>query len=422
MSFFVELVGKPVVDADGHSLGKLIDLIVCPSEPLPVVAAGVISGRPSPRLVPWANLTRENGRYRLTRPPGELEAYEPGPQDLRIGENLLDRQIVDLNDFRVVRVNDLRFIAIDGRLCLVGVDAGLRGLLRRIGIEGLVERLAGGLRLPLRSQLIGWRDVETPDPGPGPIRLKVPHEKIARLHPADIASLVSQMDPVERRDVFARLDVETAAETLPEVEPGVQLEILKTLDDERAADILEEMEPDEAADLLGDLPEGRQEELLDAMEDEEAAEVKELLEYPDLCAGGLMTNSFVALPEGLTIGEALEKVRVEAAEVEQVYYVYVMDDDERVLGVVSLRQLILADAATPLAGVMERNIRVIDVWASVEDVSQTMAKYGLFCVPVVDEEERMQGVVTFDDVIDLLRDDDWRLRPGRSHAATSSAD
>jgi magnesium transporter len=422
MSFFIELVRKPVLDPDGSYVGKLTDLIVTPSDPVPVVTAGVVATRREPRLVPWEELQPEARGYRLRRPLGSLPDYVTGPQDLRIGETILDRQIYDLNGARVVRVNDLRFAESRGRLCLVGVDAGLRGLLRRAGLERLAERAAGALRLSLHSQLIGWQDVETPDPTAGAIRLKVPYERIARLHPAEIASLLSQMDPAERRILINQLDVETAAEALPEVEPEMQVEIIQTLGDERAADILEAMEPDEAADLLGDLPEARKEELLDRMEEEEAAEVEELLEYDDLCAGGLMTNAFVAVPEGITIGHALELVREQAMDVDQVYYVYVLDPEERVAGVVSLRELLIGDPSGRIDEVMRTRIRVIDADASADDVRQTIAKYGLLSVPVVDNEEKLLGVVTIDDVLDLVIPAEWRLRPSRSHTVAAPHD
>src|SRR4051794_504241 len=424
MSYFIELVRKPVYNPDGSPVGKLADLVVTRSEPLPVVSAGVVTTRRGTRMIPWSALQRQPNAYRLAAPLDTLPAYEPGDGDFRVHETLMDRQIVDLNDARIVRVNDVRFAEFDDQFCLVGVDAGLRGLLRSAGLEGIAERVADALRLPLHSELIGWHQIDTDNPvdSSGRVRLNVTRDKIARLHPAEIASLLSQASPAEREEIMSKIDVETAADALPEVEPEVQVAIIQSLEDERAADILEAMEPDEAADLLGDLPEHRKEDLLEQMEDEEAAEVEELLEYDDLVAGGLMTNAYVAVPEGLTVAQALERLRREAAEGEHVHYVYVCDEEERLVGVASLRELLIADPAAAMDEIMETRVRVVDAEASAEDVRQTMAKYGLLSVPVVDEEQRLLGVVTIDDVLDLIIPPEWRLRPSRSHAVASAND
>jgi Mg/Co/Ni transporter MgtE len=343
-----------------------------------------------------------------------VATYSLREGDLLLRRDVLDQQIVDIQDYRLVRVNDLGFTPSNGQLRLVCVDAGTRGLLRRLGLETMGSLLARLLRLTLHTHFIGWNEVEPLESSGGKIRLKVPVGKLARLHPADIAHIVNQMDPAERTEVFEALDLETAADALAEVEPEVQVSIIESLDEGLATDILEEMEPDEAADLLGDLSPEKAEDLLEDMDEEEAADVKELLAYDEETAGGLMTPEFVAVHSALTAEQVIEQIRRAGEEAEILYYLYVLDEEERLAGVFSLRELLLAASGTTVREFMDPDVIKVMTSDTLEQVAQAIAHYDLLAVPVVNEENQLQGIVTVDDVIEQMAPGDWKRRLPRA--------
>jgi Mg2+ transporter MgtE len=296
---------------------------------------------------------------------------------------------------------------------VVGVDASLRATLRRLGsLSRPFEAAARLIHRPLRSNLIAWDDVQTLEPGTagGRIRLKVSHDKIARLHPADIADIVEQLSPQQGAEVIEALDTETAADAMAEAEPEVQVQIMQQLDDETATDILEEMEPDEAADLLDDLPDVRSDELLEQMEPEEAEDVKELMAYDEDTAGGLMTTEFVAIKANLTCEETINRLRELAPKAETIYYVYVVDEEDRLVGVLSLRDLVIAPPETHISDIMVHNVIHVYVEDHADEVAQVIGRYNLLAVPVVGADERLLGIITVDDTMERLLPPERRRR------------
>jgi Mg2+ transporter MgtE len=320
---------------------------------------------------------------------------------------------VDVQGYRVVRVNDIRIARSGERFCVVGVDAGLRALVRRTGLGAPVEAVARLIGRPLHSNLLSWEVVETLEPdsaGGGRIRLKVPHEKIARMHPADIADIVEQLDPQQRAEVIHALDIETAADTIEEMEDEEAAAVMEAMEEERAADILEEMEPDDAADILADLSEARTEELLEHMEPEEAADVKELLAYGEETAGGLMTTEYVAVQASMTADGTIQRLRELAPQAETAYYVYVVDSDERLVGVISLRDLIVAKPDERIETFMVPNVRYVHTADHADEVARVLTHYNLLALPVIDDESRLAGIVTVDDMMERLVPQDRRRR------------
>ncbi len=209
---------------------------------------------------------------------------------------------------------------------------------------------------------------------------------------------------------MASLDDEAAADAMEEMEPETQVEVLEDLAPERAADILEEMSPDDAADLVADLSETSREEILALMEREEAAEVKELLAYPEDTAGGIMTTEYVAVPANLSAAQTIDRLRELEPDAETIYYVYVTDDDGRLVGVLSLRDLIVARPSTPISEVMHPEPVTVQALADEDEVAQVVARYNLLAVPVVDDDGRMLGIVTVDDAIDTVLPEAWKRR------------
>ena len=405
MVFLSEFLGAEVVDVEQRRVGRVRDVTATVIEPYPVVTGIVISRRRQETL-PWSAVRTFAGREVALR-PGPAGAAKAGvnPQDIWLGRDVLDKQVIDTDGRRVVRVNDLQLVESGGKMLLVGADIGVRGLLRRLGLEGFGKSIWRLFRRDLPMVLVSW-DVVQPlegEPGPGDaVRLRIPGRRISKLHPADIADIVEELSQRERSAIFAQLSDEVAAETLEELEPEDQRSVIENMDAERASEILEEMGPDEAADLLADLSEDRARQILDLMETSDAEEVRELLSFPEDTAGGLMTTEYVSVSVGLTAQECIEALRVLEPEAEHVYYVYVIDDEEHLNGVLSLRDLIVAKPETPIASFVRRDIVTVDLDANRDEVAAVMSKYNLMALPVVDGEHRLRGIITVDDALESV--------------------
>jgi len=403
--YLSELLGRPVLEPSGEHVGVIRDVAARQSGRLPVVTGMLVRGRHGETWVHVGDVSTSANWAGLRAPLNDLTPYTPSDQDVWLQRDVLDKQIVDVQDYRVVRASDVRLAEYAEGQCVVGVDASLRAVLRRAGIARPIEALARFMGRPLHSNVIAWDDVETLEAsgaGGGRIRLKIPHEKIARLHPADIADIVEQLNPQQRTEVIEALDVETAADTIEEMEDKEAAEVIEQLEDEKAADILEEMEPDDAADVLGDLPEERSEELLGHMEPEEAADVKELLAYEEETAGGLMTTELISVQAELTAQSTIEHLRELAPEAQSVYYVYVVDGEGRLVGVLSLRDLIVADPSSKIGDIMVRNVRSVAAHEHADEIAHVFGRYNLLALPVVDDDGRLVGIVTVDDMMEHL--------------------
>jgi len=292
----------------------------------------------------------------------------------------------------------------------VAVDVGAAGLLRRLGVEGGARVVAGGLRRRMPERYIDWEDVDPVETSIASIKLRVPHAGLSELHPADLATIIDQLAPRDRAGVLASLDDEAAADAIEEMEPDTQVEVLEGLAPERAADILEEMSPDDAADLVADLDQVTRDEILAHMEPDEVEEVQELLSYPEDSAGGMMTTEYIALEEHLTAAEAIDRLRELEPDAETIYYIYVTDEADRLRGVLSLRDLIVAQPDTEIRSVMNREPVTVAVLADQDEVAEVVARYNLLAVPIIDDEQRLVGIVTVDDAIDTVIPSAWKRR------------
>lgn len=401
--FISDVFRKPVLDQTGEEIGRLKDLTVGLGDPFPAVTTLVIQSRKQTFLINWNQVNLFNKRVisaNVLRK--DLQTADPAPADVLICRDLLDKQIVDINGAKLVRVNDLRLGDVSGKMCLIAVDIGLRGILRRLGIEAQGERFLTLFRYRMPNTLIGWHYLQPVEPKLSRLTLTISRQKASKLHPADLAEIISEVSQKERSAIFGTLDVETAAEALHELEPSVQADIIDDMSKEKASDILEQMPPDEAADVLGDLPENKAKELIGLMEKEEAQEVRELLEHEEDTAGGLMTTEYIAFPPDMTVEDAIRELRLEAPDVETVYYLYILDDGERLLGVVTLKDLILARPETLIQDIMRSPVKTLSIDAAQQDVAEFISKYNLIAAPVVDENSVLRGIVTVDDVVDFL--------------------
>ena len=414
MLYLSQAIGRPVRDRNDEPIGKVADLIVALGNRYPPVTGLVVETDRRRIYLPWTSVEylHASGAKLGTRTI-DIDKFRQRADEILLRADLMDKQIVDIDGRKVVRVNDLRLDEIDGQLHLVAVDVGAAGLLRRLGVEGGFRVLARNLRVPVPERYIDWEDVDPVETSVASIKLRVPHQGLAELHPADLATILDQLAPRDRAGILASLDDEAVADAIEEMEPDAQVEVLEDLTPERAADILEEMSPDDAADLVADLDEVTRDRILAHMESAEKAEVQELLGYPEDSAGGIMTTEFVAVPEHLTAAETIDRLRELEPDAETIYYVYVTDDDDRLVGVLSLRDLIVAAPGAQIAEVMIREPVAVAILADRDDVAEIVARYNLLAVPVVDEEDRLVGIVTVDDVVEAVVPDSRKRRPVR---------
>ncbi len=408
MPFLSQVLGRPTVDADGARVGILRDLLIATDIPYPPLNAIVVSDRGHLHAIPWLHVASVTPRGAVLRSRVRLESF-PAPTDdmIWLGRDLLDKQIVDTHGVKLVRVNDLSLTPINGDLRLAGVDNSVAGLARRLGIEWLARLVARA-----RPRLIDWEQVDI-GPAVDEIRLKVPFQRLRRMPPADIGAVISQMSPGEAADVLEALDDEIAADALAELTDEHQAAVVKAMEPEEAADVLEEMAPDEAADILGDIHEERASELMRLMEPHTAQEVRSLLIYEDDTAGGLMNNRLFAVAEMETAGRVVEDLRRAAPPEDEIYYLYVVDSGGRLRGVLSLRDLVVAQPETLIADCMREDVAFVRLDDSKEEVARRLIHYNLLAVPVVDQHGHLKGMVTVDDVIDLVTPRAWQNQPRR---------
>lgn len=412
--FVSDLLKNPVIDRAGEKIGRITDIVIEIGGLYPKVTGFEVGSFTKKYVINHQTVDVINKRIlSLKFLQDDVYRRELKENEIYLQKDLLDKQIVDTHGCKVVRINDLKLANFEGDIRLVAVDIGLKGLLRRLGVESPVTRLAGMFGNEISENIISWDYLEPLETELSRIKLTVPHEKVSRLHPADIADIMSQLNVKEQVAIIKSLDNETAAEALGEVEPELQAAIMETLEGEHASDILEEMAADEAADLLGELSEEKARELLDLMDEAEAEEVQELLEYDEETAGGLMTTEFIALPAFLDVDQTINQLRELAPEAETIYYLYVVNNSEQLVGVVSLRDLIISPPQTLLEEIMITKIISVSADLPQRQVADAIAKYNLLAVPVVDQEKKLIGIVTVDDVIDLVYPSGKRGKPSR---------
>ena len=403
-----ELLGAPVTDAAGRRCGRVREVALAPQEDRVRVSVLIVKTRAGDRILPLQAVASIDGGVRAATSIADWGACNGSEGLFLLERDLLDQQVIDVHGRKVVRVNDvdLNHEIVGNRAVLkVGaVDVGVRGAIRRL-LKGVVP--LGALRLLLNQippRSIPWDFVDLIETDPARrVKLKISHERLARLHPADIADIVEELAPNEREAVFETLDEEVAAGALEEVQPKVQKAIVESLDSNRAAEIVEEMQPDAAADLLADLPEEKTEKILEEMAPEEREEVSGLLEFKEDSAAGRMTTEFIALPVAAVAQDAVDAVRHFEGGVETVSTIFLVDSHQTLAGTVPLAKLVLATPTTPLLALTQEPLISCRAEASDKEVAELFDKYNLLTLPVIDDANKLTGVITSDDVISLLR-------------------
>jgi magnesium transporter len=409
MLFLTSIVDRPVEGKTGELIGKIDDLIVRIGEDrYPPIAGLVVKDGRRRFFVPATHLQTLNGAARLASSTVDLQTFTRRAGEVLLRRDVLDHQLIDIEGRRIVRVNDVQLTPIEGVYRVIGVDISPHALLRRLGPRALAGRIVG-------RQVIDWTDVQYLASA-APVQLKVSYDRLAELNAVDLARIVDALSYRESVEIVTALDEETAAETLEEVSDERVAEILEGMDQERAADILEEMTPGAAADALEDLDEEVAEQILARMEPEEAADVQVHLDYDEDSVGRIMTRDLVRVPVDWTVGETLDEVRNREDLPDPLLAVYVVDSGDRdlLLGLVRLRNLILAAPATAIADVMDEDIPSVGPEDRAERAAQLLAEYNLLAVPVLDEGQRLLGIVTVDDALAVLLPEVWQRRGARA--------
>jgi magnesium transporter len=404
--FASQLIGR-AVRSDGKKGGRIKDLIVTRIKPYPEIVGLVVRRNKRDYYVPmtqigdWDNMSK--GRVSLPLPETEFAFGNDSRFSLK--DVLMDKQVVDTQGAKVERINDVQLLLLQGRTYVVHVDVGFTGLLRRLGFEGVARGVAGIFGKSLADDMISWKHVQTLEEGggPGPVRLLVDHAELKSLHPGEMADILEDLDKDERVALLHSVDIETAAEALEEVEPELGAAIMQDLDPEVAADIMEEIEPSVAADIFEDIPAEQQEIIKSRMVEEEREELEKLQTFSEKeTAGALMTTDYIALSPTATVADALRLIRASSDTVELIHYAFLVDGSDHLQGVVSLRSLIISKPETPLnelAGDRLISVQLDDGWV---EVARQFHKYNFLALPVLDEDRKVQGIITFQHSFDEL--------------------
>lgn len=403
--FLTDVLGRRLEDQKGNSLGRVHDVKILLVDSFPKVTALCVKKGWGKGLksLDWERVEPAIQSVLKVKDSGEgTSELEVKDKEILLREEILDKQVVDTVGAKIERVNDIHLLSTNGELRVVHVDVGIRGLLRRLGWEKWFDSLTQWLfsyKIPHR--LISWKYVQplADDPMRKTLKLSLSQQRISEIHPSDLADILEDLGHHKRQAIFGSLDPETAAEALEEVVPQMQHTLVEGLQKEKLADIIEEMAPDEAVDLLSKLSEDKKVKIMEEIAREKREILENLLLHPEGKAGSIMTTEFVSLNQNLTVAAALNKIKTEYTDLEVIYYVYVVDDQGHLLGVLSLRNLLVAEPEMTLEQLMKRTVKKVKVGESKKKVINIFRKYDFVVVPVVDKENTLKGIITLKDAI-----------------------
>jgi len=402
---------SPIDAVSGKRTGTIEDMYAVFDQTYPRISGLVLRiGKNEKRKIPWKYVRKIDEHKRAI----VLDFFEGQPEsacrELLKNEELLkkaflDKQIVNLFGSKVVRVNDLHLLREDTNLWLVHIDVGIKGLLRRLGwlgfFSGVYEWVFSD---EIHDKFISWKHAQ-PVPTTGATSLpclQIPSARLSELHPADLAEILSDLGNDERITIFRTLDNSTAAKTLQEMPLNIRVQLVESVNPKRIVDIIGEMQRDEAVDLLDKLSHVKVLELFSLLPADTVEQLKELLAHSWHGAGSLMNTEFVAAQKNVTAGEAFQRIKTEFAKAESIYYLYVLDDDESLLGMVTLREVLLADPDAALSEFMHENVVRVNVEENVKNVARVFFKYNFSAVPVVDDRNHMLGIISMKDALEAV--------------------
>jgi magnesium transporter len=415
MVYFSQLKGRSVYDSKGRSIGTTADLAFTDGEKYAEICHLIYSSREKYRKkIPWGFVKeiKDNPQTKgidadiyLNAPESELNPTFEGENEFLVSR-LVDKQIIDVDGVKVVRVNDVLLGKIEQSFCIVAVCVGAKSFIR--SLTG--ERLGDIIGSRITEHIIPWEFVEPLDPEIQRLHIKLKRSKIADLHPADIADLMEDLTYKERELIFNALDKDKAAKTIIESEPDVQKSFLKTMKVNSILEILENIPPNHAADILSVMPEQMRHDILKLMSRDAARSIREIMGYPDVSVGSIMHTEFVAVPSDYTAQKAIELLRKVKPSSDKMYRIYVVDNEQKLVGFLPLGTLVTAPAKEKIHNLMKTKIVKLTTKTSKQDAAKALSKYNLFVVPVVDENNFLKGVVKAEDVISEVMPKSWKKR------------
>ncbi len=404
------IIGKEAFGADGDAIGIIKDLLIgaVPSgqnEPEQQMVTGVkLKIRKSIKIYSFRTFRVVKAREMLNVACSGLDELDKDSVEngLLLVENILDKQIVDLNGRKLVRVNDVRLATLPTGTFAIAVDVGIDGLLRRIGISIPIKKVLSVFNVSIPTKYILWDDVQAIDFSNLNIKLSKSYAKLHTLHPSDLADILEDLGKKSSTSVFSALDEEKAADVLEELEPSAQVHIIESLPVGKVADVLEKMPADEVADILDELEDDKAELLLKEMEAESSQEVRELLEYDDNLVGSIMTTDYLSFTQNKTIEDVLNELRIKKPEASELYNMFVTEQDDKLIGTFTLRDLVVSEPGKTLSEIMKSEPVSLFDDQKTSAIAEIVSKYNLLAVPVIDENEQLQGMVVVDDVVEDL--------------------
>ncbi len=410
--YFSRLIGCTIFDARENILGKITDVyvripVVDPdsdeSQRPQVVGFSVkVDGKKKDAMLNDLQIVKFGIHYKVQCLSMIYVQSDQLSDAILLKDSILDKQIVDITGRKLVRVNDIRMVAIAAGVFVVAVDVGTEGLLRRIGIDQVIKYILLPFNGRIPSKFILWDDVEAIDLNTLSIQLSKSRSKLNTLHPSDLADIIEDLSRSSKTTLFSSLDEEQAADVLEELEMKEQIHIIESLTVEKAADVLEKMPANEAADLMDYLEDEKAEQLLHEMEPEASEEVRDLLEYPNSTVGSIMTTDVLTFTEDQTIAEVLDFIRKEEPDMESLYGLFVLDKKNELVGTITMRDLLIFDPTTRLEDVMDDNLNCVNDYDKLDSLSELVSKYNLLAVPVTNDNNELEGMVVVDDIIDDL--------------------
>lgn len=397
---YTQILGKKILDEFSDVLGEIKDVYVTTDEGYPRVIGYKVKKDGVTFHYEFRSISvfDDEGKI-IIKTVGSREIL-PRTYSYLLSQNLLDKKIVDINGKKVVRVNDLRIAEIAGEYRVVAVETGPLARFRRAGMAGFGKMLYTILRKDYEDKMLMWDDIESIEMKNENLQLSDSYKKLSALHPADLADILEDLDESSRKEIFESLDENLAADTFEEFEDDVKGSIIKDLSEVKTAELLENMGNDEIADLLEELDDEEKEKVLVNLEHEDAEEVQELLQYEDETVGSMMSKDFISFGSKVTVGETIEILKEMNPDEDVMYYIYVTDEEDKLRGLVILRDLLLSSPDTKLEDIMEDNITTVEHGEPIEEAIEKAAKYDLLSTAVVDEEHRLVGIVLIHDIID----------------------
>lgn len=420
--FYTELIKREVLDRHGRFLGYPHDLTLQFQEAYPRLT-GMILRRGLLRrryyYIPWSDLQQVEGSFQVRLAAENIQQLPSFPKDQpTISRDILDQQVLDTFNRKVVRVNDVHFLQVHHELRVAHVDVGLRGMFRRLGwgwlVDGVVRWFNRHADYLNNETFIAWKFVQPLPTSPvkGALQLNVSQQELRSIPAADLSQILVDLDPHQRESLFKILDRATQANIFVELDSKLQLDLLSELDPRVAMELMEKLPSDEAADLLSVMNRRDADRLLMQMESQRAQLLTGLLEHRSDSAGGLMTTEMILLPEQITVAEAIERLKAVTGRTENIYYAYIVDDTKHLLGMVTLRTMLLAEPLQRLGDIMSHKPICVHVNASAKEVAYVLDKYNYLAVPVVDEDKVVQGIITIDDILSLVISATWGEKTG----------